>query len=293
MRRDAVRQVANGYDKHCDDDSNKKAPGQIGDSQSLVRRERRDREIRLVQPVPPRNPRKDDGSSSRGHEPGKQRAPNLLRGNLPAGGCHLEQEERGDQRPPEKRGYRREGTRESEELRSRPLHANQPDCDRAETEPERDQRGFRAENESEPQTRERCGKDAGQKDRGDRVCSETLQRRVTAVSRQSNGGRNEQPCQSGYEDDVPPRGLAPSEFVGNHVPHEVDHVVDQRLKEHGRECDGHAEQRREHECSDVLPRFRIAHGRTLLRPPTGHAPEETSDSLLLLCVDAIVHYVND
>ena len=75
------------------------------------------------------------------------------------------------------------------------------------------------------------------------------------MSRKSNGGRNEQPCESGYEDDVPPGGLAPSEFVGNHVPYEVDDVVDQGLKEHGRERDGHAEQRREHECSDVLPRF--------------------------------------
>ena len=210
-------------------------------------------------PFQPATPVKTSAPVPAATNPGKERAPDLLRGDLPAGGRHLEQEKCGDQRPPEERGYRREGTREDEELSSRSLQSNQPDRERTETEPERDQRGFGAENESESQSRERGGEDAGECDRGDRVCSETFQRRVSAVARKPNGGGNQQPCESGYEDDVPPGGLAPAEFVGDHVPHEVDQVVDRGLEEHGRERDGHAEQRREHERSDVCLRLRVAH----------------------------------
>ena len=77
---------------------------------------------------------------------------------------------------------------------------------------------------------------------------------------------DQQPCESGYEDDVPPGGLTPAELLGDHIPHEVDHVVDRRLEQHGRERDRHAEQRGEHERPDVGRCLRVAHGRTLLRP---------------------------
>ena len=52
---------------------------------------------------------------------------------------------------------------------------------------------------------------------------------------------------------------------GIDVPHEVDDVVDRGLEQHGRERDGHAEQRGEHERPDVRHRFRVAHGSTLMR----------------------------
>ena len=146
-----MRQVANGDDDHGHDGGDEQAPGDVGDAHALVRRERREREIRLMQPVPARDPGEDERSGSRGHEPREERAPDLLRGDLPACGRHLEQEKCCDQRSPEERGYRREGAREGEELGSRSLQPNQPDRDRAETEPEGDQRGFGAENEPEPQ----------------------------------------------------------------------------------------------------------------------------------------------
>ena len=88
---------------------------------------------------------------------------------------------------------------------------------------------------------------------------------MSAVTRQPNSGGDQQPCEPGHEDDVPPGWLVPAEFLGNHVPHEVDQVVDRSLEQHGRERDGHAEQRGEHERSDVLPRLGVAHERTLLR----------------------------
>ena len=88
-------------------DGNQQAPGQVGDAQRLVRRERRDREIRLMQSVPVRNPGEHERSGSRGHESRKQRAADLLRGDLPAGGRHLEEEKCRDQRSPEERGDRR------------------------------------------------------------------------------------------------------------------------------------------------------------------------------------------
>ena len=165
------------------------APRQIGDMQGLVRRERRHREIQLVQSAPARDPGKDERPGSRGHESREERAPDLLRGDLPAGGRHLEQEKCRDQWPTEERGYRREGTREDEELRSCSIQSNQPDRERAESEPERDQRGFGAENDPEPERRERGGEDARECDRGDRVRSETFQRRVSAVTWEPNGTR--------------------------------------------------------------------------------------------------------
>ena len=183
LRRDAMRQVPNGDDDHGHDGGNEQAPGNVGDAHALVRRERREREVRLVQPVPARDPGEDERSGSRGHESREERAPDLLRGDLPACGRHLEQEKCCDQRSPEERGHRRECTREDEELGSCSLQPNQPDRDRAETEPEGDQRGFGAENESEPQSRE-CGReDAGERDRRDGVCSETFQGRVSTVAR--------------------------------------------------------------------------------------------------------------
>ncbi len=130
----------------------------------------------LVQSAPARDPGEDERSGSRGHEPREERAPDLLRGDLSACGRHLEQEKCCDQRPPEERGYRRECTSEDEELSPCSLQSNQPDRDRTETEPERDQGGLGAENEPESQGRERGGKDAGECDRGDRVCAETLER---------------------------------------------------------------------------------------------------------------------
>ena len=85
------------------------------------------------------------------------------------------------------------------------------------------------------------------------------------MARQPNRSCNQQPCEPGNEDDVPPGGLAPAEVVGYHLPDEVDQVVDRRLEEDGRERDRHAEQRREYERPDVCPRLRVAHVRTLLR----------------------------
>ncbi len=140
-------------------------------------------------------------------------------------------------------------------MSSRSLQSNQPDRERTETQPERDQRSFRTENEPEPESRERGGEDARECDRRNRICSETFERRVSAVARQPNGHGNQQPCEPGDEDHVPPGRLAPAEFVGDHIPHEVNHVVDRGLEEHRCERDWDAEQRGEHERSDVCPRL--------------------------------------
>ena len=78
---------------------------------------------------------------------------------------------------------------------------------------------------------------------------------------QPNGRRDQEPREARYEDDVPPGGLAPAELRRDDVPHEVDDVVDRGLEQHRRERDGDAEQRSEHERSDVGHRFRVAHGR--------------------------------
>ncbi len=53
--------------------------------------------------------------------------------------------------------------------------------------------------------------------------------------------------------------------------------MDRGLEEHGRERDGHAEQRREHERPDVSHRLRVAHGRTLLRPSTSEEEAASGD----------------
>ena len=87
-----MRQVAKSDDERRDDDSHQQAPGHVRETQALVRRERRNREIRLVQPAPSRDAGEDDRSGSRGDEAGKERAPYLLRRDLPACGRHLEQE---------------------------------------------------------------------------------------------------------------------------------------------------------------------------------------------------------
>ena len=82
---------------------------------------------------------------------------------------------------------------------------------------------------------------------------------------QPNSGGNQQPGKTGDEHDVPPGRLAPAELFRDHIPHEVDQVVDRGLEEHRRERDGNAEQRREHERPNVCLRLRVAHGQTLLR----------------------------
>ena len=120
-----MRQVADRDDEHGDDDGHEQTPGQVGEAQGLVRRERGEREVRLVQPVPARDPGEDDRSGSGGHEPRQERAADLLRGDLPARRRHLEQEKRCDQRAPEERSDRRERTGEREELSSGSLQSNQ------------------------------------------------------------------------------------------------------------------------------------------------------------------------
>ena len=47
-------------DERGDDDGHEQAPGQVGEAHALVRRERRQREIRLVQPSPARDPARED-----------------------------------------------------------------------------------------------------------------------------------------------------------------------------------------------------------------------------------------
>ena len=265
LHRDPMRQVADRDDEHGDDGGHEQTPGQVRQAQGLVRRERRQRQIRLVQPVPTRDAGEDDRSRPCRYEPRQERAADLLRGDLPARRGHLEQEKRGDQRASEERSDRRERTGEREELSSGALQSNQSHRQRTETETERDQRRLRAEDEPETQCRQCCGKDACERDRGNRIGPETFQRRVTAVAGQPNGRGDQQSGEPGYEDDVPPGRLAPAELLGDDVPHEMDDVVDRGLEQHGRERDGHAEQRGEGERSDVRHRFRVAHGSTLMR----------------------------
>ena len=212
-----------------------------------------------MQPVPTRDPGEDDRARPCRHEPRQERAADLLRRNLPARRGHLEQEKRGDQRAPEQRSDRCERTGERKKLSSGALQPNQPHRERTEAEAERDERCLGAEDEPEPESRERGGKDAGKCDRGDRVCTEALERRVSAVAGKPHRRGNQQAREPGHEDDVPPGRLAPAELLGDHVPHEVDDVVDRGLEQHGRERDGHPEQRREHERPDVRHRFRVAH----------------------------------
>jgi hypothetical protein len=64
---------------------------------------------------------------------------------------------------------------------------------------------------------------------------------VAAVAWQPDGCGDEQPREARYENDVPPGRLAPAELFRDHVPDEVDQIVDRRLEEHGRKRDRQAE----------------------------------------------------
>jgi hypothetical protein len=218
-----------------------------------------------VQSAPIRDPGEDKRSRPCGDESRQERPPDLLRRDLPTCCRHLEQEKGRDQRPPEERGDRSECARQDEKLRTGLLQPNELHRKRAEREPKCDQWRLGAEYESESQRRERGGEDAGERDREDRVCTETLQRRVPAVTREPDGGGHEQPGEPRHKNDVPPGRLAPAELVWDHVPHEVGGVMDRGLEQHRGERDWHAEQRREHERPHVGHRLRVAHGWTLLR----------------------------
>ena len=211
-------------------------------------------------PSQPATPVKTTAPVPAATNPGRSARPICCAGIFPLAAVTSNRRNAAINGPPKSAATAANAPANDEELSSCSLQSNQPDRERTETEPERDQRRLGAEDEPEPQSRERGGKDAGECDRRDRVCSEPFQRRVSAVAGQPNGGRDQQPRESGDEDDVPPGRLAPAELVGDHLPDEVDHVVDRGLEEHGRERDGHAEQRREHERPNVCLRLRVAHG---------------------------------
>jgi hypothetical protein len=136
-----------------------------------------------VQPAPIRDTGEDERSGSRGDEAGEERTSDLLRRDLPARSGHLEEEERGDQRSSEERGYSCECARESEKLSACALGSNELDRECAHPESQRDQRSLGTENESEAEGRECGGEDARQCDRCDWLGAETFEGRVPTVTR--------------------------------------------------------------------------------------------------------------
>ena len=150
----------------------------------------------------------------------------------------LEQQERSDERSPEERRDRRECAREHEQARLGRRDSREVDCDRAEGDPERDERRLRAEHEAEPERGEGGEQDAGEVHGTDVSDADPLERGMPAVPREPQGGDDEHPCERRHEHDVPPRGLAPAELLGSPFPDQVREVVDRRLEEDGGERDG-------------------------------------------------------
>jgi hypothetical protein len=136
----------------------------------------------LVQPGPARNAREDQGACPSGDEAGEQCAPHRARRDGPILGKHLEQEERGDERPAEERRDGCEGSRQHEQARLRSTQAAGADRERGETEPERDERCFGAEDETKPQRGEGGEQDAHEIERPHRPHAKPLERCVPAVT---------------------------------------------------------------------------------------------------------------
>ena len=186
-------------------------------------------------------------------------------------GDQLEQQERSDERSPEERGDRRERAREHEQARLGRRDSREVDCDRAEGDPERDERRLRAEHEAEPERGEGGEQDAGEVHGTDVSDADPLERGMPAVPREPQGGDDEHPRERRHEHDVPPRGLAPAELLGSPFPDQVREVVDRRLEEDGGERDGDAEHRREDERPDVRSRGQLGAGGWLAAGPI-HGP---------------------
>src|SRR5262249_55734715 len=118
-----------------------------------------------------------------GPQPG-QRAPPVCGGGVfPLAALPPERGKGASLWPPRSGGDGCERAREGEKLSRSPLRSDELDRERTHAETQRDQRSLGTENESEAQGRERRGEDARQRDRCDRLGSETFERRMPTVTR--------------------------------------------------------------------------------------------------------------
>ena len=200
---DSMREVANRDDHDRDADREEEAPAQIGDADAVVGRQRGQCQRRLVHPRPVADSGEDERARPRGDEARQDRAPDRLRRNRSAGGRDLEDEKRCDDRAAEERRDSRKRSCEDEQLSLGLAESDEPSRDDPETEAESHERCLRAQDQPEPDRRERCEQDAAEVDGLDRTQAETLERRMAAVTRQPQGQGDEHACDPRNEHDIP------------------------------------------------------------------------------------------